>query len=80
MISFIDSQDVPPNVFAGEENLFQQDEGMSSINQFSMLAANDNDEEKSTKNDLDIDPFGYILYCPCMGVYFTCFTYLLYNF
>lgn len=37
-----------------------------NINQFSIVT-NSSDEKGGVAKDSNIDPFGYILYCPCMG-------------
>jgi len=49
------------------ENTVYPDTGLDSLNDFSMLTYNKTAEKDENKQNSDIDQFGYVLYCPCMG-------------
>ena len=59
----------------GEENAVYPDTGLDSINDFSMLTHNKTAEKDVNKQSSDIDQFGYVLYCPCMGEW--CLFYVM---
>ena len=63
------AQNVEPNVEIAEENSFHPDQGISSVNDFSMLTENKSIAEDASVGRPVFDRYGYVLYCPCMGSY-----------
>lgn len=63
---FINPLEVQESVEIADENVFDQDQGINSFNQFSMLTSPKPDDGKSQAEGVDL--FGYVLYCPCMGM------------